>query len=90
MHLLFKVMNSPSWVSLGKKMAAFAFSIHLHIEWIVKKTIYKHFCGGVSIMDSSNLIDKLDNRNVGTKSTFTLSYFHYIFRLLLVKKNYPH
>ncbi len=66
MHLLFKVMNSPRWVSLGKKLVTFAFAIHFPIEWIVKKTIYKHFCGGVSITDSSKLIDKLDKRNVGT------------------------
>ncbi len=66
MYLLFKVMNNSTWVSLGKKMINFAFAIHFPVEWIVKRTIYKHFCGGVSIMDSSKLIDKLDKRNVGT------------------------
>lgn len=66
MHILFKVMNSPRWVSLGKKLINFAFAIHFPIEWIVKRTIYKHFCGGVSIQGSSKLIDKLDERNVGT------------------------
>ena len=66
MHLLFRVMNSPTWVSLGKKLMNFAFAVHLPIEWMVKRTIYKHFCGGVSIMDSSKLIDKLDQRHVGT------------------------
>ena len=66
MHLLFKVMNSPTWVSLGKKLVNFAFAIHFPVEWIVKRTIYKHFCGGVSIKDSSKLIDKLDERQVGT------------------------
>lgn len=66
MHLLFKVMNSPPLVSVGKKLTNIAFAIHFPIEWIVKRTIYKHFCGGVSIMDSSKLIDKLDKRGVGT------------------------
>lgn len=66
MHLLFQIMNSPSMVSLGKKLVNFAFAIHFPIEWIVKRTIYKHFCGGVSILESSKLIDKLDKRNVGT------------------------
>ena len=66
MHILFKVMNSPRWVSLGKKLINFAFAIHFPIEWIVERTIYKHFCGGVSIQGSSKLIDKLDERNVGT------------------------
>lgn len=66
MHLLFKVMNSPTWVSIGKKLTDIAFTIHFPIEWFFRKTIYKHFCGGVSITDSSRLIDKLDSRNVGT------------------------
>ncbi len=66
MHLLFKVMNSPWWVSIGKKLVNIAFKIHFPVEWIVKRTIYKHFCGGVSIMDSSRLINKLHERNVGT------------------------
>lgn len=65
MYLLFKVMNSPMWVSVGKKLMSFAFAIHFPIEWLVKRTIYKHFCGGVSITDSSRLIDRLDQLNVG-------------------------
>lgn len=66
MHLLFKVMNSPKWVGLGKKLVNFAFAIHFPVEWIVKRTIYKHFCGGVSIKGSSKLINRLSERNVGT------------------------
>ena len=66
MHLLFKVMNSPRWVALGKRLVSLAFAVHFPIEWFVKRTIYKHFCGGVSITDSSKLIDKLDQRNIGT------------------------
>ncbi len=65
MHLLFKVMNSPTWVDIGKNLLNIAFAIHLPVEWLLKRTIYKHFCGGVSITDSANLIDKLDQRNVG-------------------------
>ncbi|HUI32619.1 MAG TPA: proline dehydrogenase family protein [Dysgonamonadaceae bacterium] len=66
MYLLFKVMNSPTWVSFGKKLVSFAFAIHFPVEWIFKRTVYKHFCGGVSIDNSSKLIDKLYERNVLT------------------------
>ena len=66
MHLLFKVMNSPTWVNVGKRLVNIAFAIHFPIEWIVKRTIYRHFCGGVSIADSSKLIEKLDSRKVRT------------------------
>jgi len=66
MHLLFRVMNNPKWVNMGKKLVNIAFAIHFPIEWIVKRTIYKYFCGGVSIADSSKLIDRLYERHVGT------------------------
>lgn len=66
MRLLFKIMNSSKWVAFGKKMTTIAFDIHFPIEWLLKRTIYKHFCGGLSINDSSKLIDKLSKRNVGT------------------------
>lgn len=72
MHLLFKVMNSPRWVAIGKKSINLAFAIHFPIEWFVKRTIYKHFCGGVSIANSSKIIDKLDQLNVGTILDYAL------------------
>ena len=66
MYLLFQIMNNPNMVGLGKVLTNIAFAIHLPIEWIIKRTIYKHFCGGTSITDSSKLIDKLDKGHVGT------------------------
>ena len=36
MHLLFKVMNSPTWVGIGKKLTDFAFAIHFPVEWIIQ------------------------------------------------------
>ena len=66
MRLLFKIMNSPKWVAFGKIMTTIAFHIHFPIEWLLQRTIYKHFCGGLSINDSSRLIDKLSESNVGT------------------------
>ena len=66
MYLLFKVMNNPTLVSIGKKLTSFAFAIHFPVEWFIKRTIYKHFCAGVSIQDSSKLIDSLYDKGVGT------------------------
>lgn len=66
MNLLFKVMNSSRLVQVGKKITKIAFSIHLPVNWAIKRTIYRHFCGGVSILDSTKLINKLNQRHVGT------------------------
>lgn len=65
-HLLFKVMNSPTLVKLGKHAVNLAFSIHFPVNWIIRKTIYKHFAGGESIRDCAGTIDKLAKRHVDT------------------------
>lgn len=65
-YLLFKVMNNPFMVKMGKHLTNFAFSIHLPIEWIIRNTIYKYFVGGSSIEDCAKTIDKLSAQKVGT------------------------
>lgn len=61
---LFKVMNSRALVNMGKQLTQFAFSIHFPVEGIIRKTIYKHFVGGVSIEDCSKSIARLARFNV--------------------------
>lgn len=65
-YLLFKVMNNPSLVKIGKHLVNFAFSIHFPIKGIIRNTIYKYFVGGSSIEDCIKSIEKLKSRNVGT------------------------
>lgn len=65
-YLLFKVMNNPFMVSLGKVLVRFAFSIHLPIEGIIRNTIYKYFVGGRNINDTAKSIESLKKRNIGT------------------------
>lgn len=63
---LFKMVSNPFMVRLGKRMTAFAFAIRLPIQGIIKKTIFKQFCGGEDIEDCKNAISILNKFNVGT------------------------
>lgn len=63
---LFKMVSSPFMVRLGKKMTALAFAIRLPINGIIKKTIFKQFCGGEDIEDCKEAITVLNKFNVGT------------------------
>jgi len=65
-HRLFKVMNSPSLVSLGTKMTNFALSIGLPVRGLIKHTIFEQFCGGETIEECQKTIDKLGNSHIGT------------------------
>lgn len=61
---LFKVMNNPALVDIGKHLVNLALNLHFPITGIIRKTIYRHFVGGVSIEDCLKTIDRLATYNV--------------------------
>lgn len=63
-YQLFKVMNSRTMVKIGQHLVSFAFAIHFPVNLILRRTIYRHFVGGMSIEDCSKTIAKLAKRNV--------------------------
>lgn len=71
-HMLFKVMNNSAMVKLGKQMVNLAFSLHVPIKGIIRKTLYRHFVGGESIEDCAKTIDRLATRNVGAILDFAV------------------
>ncbi len=65
-YWLFKMVGSPTFVKFGKFATNAAFSIHLPIEGLIKKTIFKQFCGGESIKDCDAAINSLAKYGIGT------------------------
>ena len=65
-YLLFKTISSPRISSLLTNLVKFALLIRFPITKIIKITIYKHFCGGETIIDSKKTIDKLWKSSIGT------------------------
>ena len=63
---LFKIIGNPSVVKFGKWATNLALSINLPIDPIIKKTIFKQFCGGTTIQDCEQTIQQLSNYNIGT------------------------
>ncbi len=64
---LFKMMGYPSLVKYGKGFLRFAFKVQLPIRGIIKKTIYKQFCGGENINECNHVINELyGGYHVGT------------------------
>ena len=48
-YWLFKMVGKPNLVRLGKKITHLALKLHLPVSWLIKPTIYRHFCGGETI-----------------------------------------
>lgn len=63
---LFKLIERPNLVTVGKSLTRFAFNFHLPVKSVVKKTIYSQFCGGESIGDCADTIQSLSEYHIGT------------------------
>jgi len=64
--LLFNMVSNNSMVKLCRWFTNVAFSIDLPIKGIIKKTIFKQFCGGESIKECEKTITSLNKYGVGT------------------------
>ncbi|MCX6182526.1 MAG: proline dehydrogenase family protein [Bacteroidetes bacterium] len=65
--VLFKMMGYPSLVKYGKGIMRWAFRMHLPIKGLIKKTLYKQFCGGENIEECKAVVDEMyDKYKVGT------------------------
>ncbi|MFK8046455.1 MAG: proline dehydrogenase family protein [Crocinitomicaceae bacterium] len=63
---LFNLMGKPWLVRMGKVLTNVAFKLSLPVKGLIKKTIFKQFCGGESIGNCSAKIQQLNEFNIGT------------------------
>jgi proline dehydrogenase len=63
-YFLFKAISNRKLVRAGGFLSKMAIKIRFPISWIVKPTIYSHFCGGETIADCLPTIRKLSMYNV--------------------------
>ncbi|MEJ8802976.1 proline dehydrogenase family protein [Pontibacter sp. H249] len=66
MYLLFKSMNNPAFVKVGGTLLNTAINLHLPVKFIIKPTIFNHFCGGETIEECDSAIKELGKYNIGT------------------------
>ncbi len=65
-YWLFRAINVNFLVSIGPPITNFAMAIGLPIKRLIKATIFKHFCGGETILECDNTIKNLSTGGVGT------------------------
>lgn len=75
-YWLFRLMNSERLVRWSTSLTNIALSLHLPIEPLVKKTIFKHFCGGETIEECEKVIEKLGASNIGTILDYSVEGKH--------------
>jgi proline dehydrogenase len=65
-YLLFKFIGNKSLVSLSKPFAGIAVRIPFPFKYMIKETIFSHFCGGENIRDCEATIAHLRKYHVHT------------------------
>jgi proline dehydrogenase len=64
--LLFKAIGYNWLVKLGPPLIEFAFKIHLPIQGLIKKTVFKQFCGGETIHECDPTMKHLYGYGIGS------------------------
>ena len=71
-RLLFYLLNI-SWLNkLSTLLASIAIKLHLPINFIIKASIFKQFCGGEDLIETGETIDKLAKYNVKTSLDYSV------------------
>src|SRR5690554_376732 len=65
-YWLFKIIANNFLVRIGPPITNSALKMGLPIKGIIRKTIFKHFCGGENIEDCKKAIYSLSSQKVGT------------------------
>lgn len=65
MEWLFSMMNKSWLVKIGASFANFSMKIRLPFsEYVIKNTIFSHFCGGENLMQCQKTIDKYHRSDI--------------------------
>lgn len=63
-YWLYRLMNNPFLVRIANTMAVFGLKMKLPINWLIKKTVFRQFCGGETIEQSMAVVKKLAESHI--------------------------
>jgi proline dehydrogenase len=63
-YWLFRMVGNPGIVRLGKNITYLALKLHLPVSWLIKPTIYRHFCGGETIDECMKVSGNMEKYGV--------------------------
>lgn len=64
-HRIFGLMNSEKLTNVATGLAEIALKWNLPVSWAAKPTVFRVFCGGETIYESLQAVEKLGINNIG-------------------------
>src|SRR5574343_797187 len=89
-YWLFKIIGSPTMVKVGKWSTNTALNVGLPIKGIIKKTIFKQFCGGETIPECKPTIDLLAKYGDRKSTRLNSSHITISYAVFCLKKKKHH
>lgn len=63
-YYLFRLVGNPTLVKAGAVLIRLAIRIRFPVKWILKPTVFAHFCGGEDIVGCENTVRRLDRSGI--------------------------
>lgn len=63
-YLMYRMISFPIVVKIANPLIKVASAIHFPINWLVKPTVYAQFCGGETITECAQVVEKNKKGNV--------------------------
>lgn len=65
-HWLLRIMKNPLLVKIGGILTVWALKLRLPINSLIRKTVYRHFCGGETAGEALQVVQKMADAQVQT------------------------
>lgn len=65
-YWLFRFIGNNALIGAGTALTNLSLKMHLPVEWLIRKTVFNQFCGGVSEADCKGVIQKMHEKGVGS------------------------
>ncbi|MDO5104923.1 proline dehydrogenase family protein [Capnocytophaga sp.] len=65
-YWLFRFIGNNTLIGMGTTLTNLSLKLHLPVEWLIRKTVFNQFCGGVSEADCKPVIRKMKQKGVGS------------------------
>ena len=71
-YWLFRLMQSRSFVKLGKALTHLAIKLRLPVEGLIKATVFNQFCSGTSAQGSQSVVNRLGKLNIASVLAYSV------------------
>lgn len=65
-YWLFRFIGNNTLIGMGTSLTNLSLKLHLPVEWLIRKTVFNQFCGGVSEADCKPVIRKMYSKGVSS------------------------